>query len=159
MADGGPFSVAEAYSTFAGIPVFSSTKSRTVLPCPSEISSAPSPIQFTVRPGKRSLSSIGKNSRRSLSCTAFNCAGGGVEGQTVAADHGIADAGEERVGGLGRLGDFAALAAADALADGGRHAPANLVAVENGAGSGEGGGIGSGGAGTDFVEIVADDIG
>src|ERR1039457_2354048 len=74
-------------------------------------------------------------------------AGGGVEGQTVAADHGIADAGEQRVGGLRRLGDFAALAVADAVADGGRHAPANLVAVENGAGSGEGGGVGGGGAG------------
>src|ERR1019366_337429 len=86
-------------------------------------------------------------------------AGGGVGGQTIAADDGIADAGEQRVGGLGRLGDFAALAAADAAADGGRHAAANLVAVENGAGSGEGGGVGGGGAGTDDVEIVADDVG
>src|ERR1035437_10105640 len=86
-------------------------------------------------------------------------AGGGVERQAVAAHHGIAHAGEQRGGGLGRLGDFAARALLDAVADGGRHAMVDGVAVENGAGGGEGGSVGSGGAGTDDVEIVADDIG
>src|ERR1019366_4923674 len=86
-------------------------------------------------------------------------AGGGIERQAIAAHHGIAHAGEQRVGGLGRLGDFAACALLDAVADGGRHAMANGVAVENGAGGGEGGGVGGGGAGTDDVDVVADDVG
>src|ERR1017187_6198754 len=76
-------------------------------------------------------------------------AGGGVERQAVAADDGIAHAGEQGVGWLGRLGDFAAYAPLDAGADGGRHAMANGVAIEDGADGGEGGGVGSGGAGAD----------
>src|SRR6185369_5648085 len=86
-------------------------------------------------------------------------AGRGVERQTVAADYGIAYAREQRVCRLGRLGDFAALTPFDAISDGRRHAVANLVTIENGAGDGEGGGVGSGGAGADDVEIVADDVG
>src|ERR1035437_3034005 len=95
-------------------------------------------------------------------CAVAQLAGGargGVEGQAVAAHHGIAHAGEERVGGLGGLGYFAACAPLDPAADGGRHAMANFVAVEDRTGSGEGGGVGSGGAGTDDVEIVTDDVG
>jgi hypothetical protein len=62
-------------------------------------------------------------------------------------------------GRLGRFGDFTALTLLDAVADGCSHAVANLVAIENRAGGDESGGVGSGGAGTDNVEIVADDVG
>ena len=60
-------------------------------------------------------------------------AGGGIERQAIAADDGVAHAGEEGIAGLGGLRDFAAHAALDAVADGGRHAVADVVAVENAA--------------------------
>src|SRR5579862_1253630 len=56
MVDGGPPMLTEAYSILAGMPVFSSRNSRTVLPLPSVISSEPSSMDFTVRPARRSLS-------------------------------------------------------------------------------------------------------
>src|SRR5262249_20230420 len=80
----------------------------------------------------------------------------GVERETVAADHSVTYAREERVTEFRRFGDLAAQAAVDALADARRQG--DSVLREDRGDIGECGRVGRSGSGADDIEIVADDV-